>query len=983
MATVACLVGTLVAVAGPAGAAVTAPVAMAVTGPVAAVSVAPGELVLPAAPRAVPRATRILNAGTTGFLWAQEGDDRLLWTEYATGATTALDQRLPAPLRYDFNGWWPTRVSYHPGWYGAGSDTVAVYSVEPSPQVTLLRGATGGRSVPLPQGRSYQGTFGDTMLTRTDDLVFHLLRDGAEVPVTGLPADLTEVTVEDGDARSVLLRYQTADPADQWRHWGLVDVATGVFTELPDRPDPESGWEVTGFRLAPESVLRLRSGRYRLDVLDRADLSAPPITLNTGSFSHEAAYGLVGSRLLAVNPVAPGNNLYRGRPLLAESIDGSRPSRVTVMDPAAYQIVQAPDGSALVAGADEYVEQGDLDWAFYRITPSAGTVQRHRVTPVQPMPAQIHGLALGSGILSTADASTVYAPGGSYGAYRSTWLTVPTAGGAPAVERATLDGLVSGDDGSCLTSDAESRCVRMFADGTGYHGREADSYRDVTMLYANGDSAWGPTIDTKHFAPSLVDLSGRYAVIDGGTRSVQYVGEFRPGAEGVVLQQREWVGAAVWGSTLWSGSAAAGRVTATRLPDRTVVDEFTTSNGCTATHLQAVGRWVHWACLDTYWERGSGVYDRVTRRHQAAPARNVLLGDGYLVEEVSGPAGGLRLVDLRGELPTRMLVDADGLGPDGPRTSWTVDRFGGAVAYADPRHRVHIVPTGIPASALDVIDSTVSNSAADWSGTWWLSKPAGSWQLTFRDAAGTTLRTVSGSSARGVLRAAWDGRDSAGSAVADGTFTWTLTAQPADGVGGQLSVAGPALPAPPPPPPAKLKATKAPSISGTLAVGSTVKAVPGTWSPAATSYAYQWSANGTAIKGATAASLKLTASLVGKRLTVKVTAKRSGHPSGVATSAASAKVAKGKAPKATKKPSISGTPKVGRTVKALVGAWSPKANSYRYEWRLNGKLIKGATGKTLKLTSSMRNKKLTVTVIARRSGHVDGKATSKSVTVRR
>jgi hypothetical protein len=31
----------------------------------------------------------------------------------------------------------------------------------------------------------------------------------------------------------------------------------------------------------------------------------------------------------------------------------------------------------------------------------------------------------------------------------------------------------------------------------------------------------------------------------------------------------------------------------------------------------------------------------------------------------------------------------------------------------------------------------------------------------------------------------------------------------------------------------------------------------------------------------------------------------------------------------------------------------------------------------------MRNKKLTVTVIARRAGHADGKATSTAVTVRR
>ncbi|MGA3523759.1 PKD domain-containing protein [Melissospora conviva] len=182
---------------------------------------------------------------------------------------------------------------------------------------------------------------------------------------------------------------------------------------------------------------------------------------------------------------------------------------------------------------------------------------------------------------------------------------------------------------------------------------------------------------------------------------------------------------------------------------------------------------------------------------------------------------------------------------------------------------------------------------------------------------------------------------------------------------------------------AAVKATKAPSISGTLRVGSTVKANPGTWTPTATSYAYQWYANGVAIKGATGQSLKIPAALAGKRLTVKVTAKLVAHPSGTATSPASAKIAKAAAPKATKRPAISGTPKVGRTVKVSVGTWSPKATSYKYQWRLNGKVIKGATGKSLKLKSSWRGKKITVTVIARKAGHLDGKSTSKAVVVRR
>ncbi|MEU8259467.1 hypothetical protein AB0C02_02410 [Micromonospora sp. NPDC048999] len=180
-----------------------------------------------------------------------------------------------------------------------------------------------------------------------------------------------------------------------------------------------------------------------------------------------------------------------------------------------------------------------------------------------------------------------------------------------------------------------------------------------------------------------------------------------------------------------------------------------------------------------------------------------------------------------------------------------------------------------------------------------------------------------------------------------------------------------------------LELTKAPAISGSVKVGDTIQATAGTWSPAATSVTYRWNANGVAISGATGSSYKIPASLAGKRLSVTVTASRAGNTATSATSASTSAVAKGSAPKATKKPKITGTAKVGRTLQASPGTWSPTATSYRYEWRLNGKIIKGAAGRSLKLKASMRNKRITVTVIAKRTGHLDGRATSASVTVRR
>ncbi|WP_436525409.1 hypothetical protein [Actinoplanes sp. HUAS TT8] len=179
-----------------------------------------------------------------------------------------------------------------------------------------------------------------------------------------------------------------------------------------------------------------------------------------------------------------------------------------------------------------------------------------------------------------------------------------------------------------------------------------------------------------------------------------------------------------------------------------------------------------------------------------------------------------------------------------------------------------------------------------------------------------------------------------------------------------------------------LKTTKAPSVAGTFAVGNTVKASPGTWTPAATSYAYTWYVNGARIRGAVSSSLTIPSGFVGKRISVRVTASRAGFSPVTATSVTSRLIAKGKAPKATKRPAIAGTVKAGKTVRVSAGTWSPRVDSYRYEWRLNGKVIRGATRSTLKLTSSMRNKKLTVTVIARKAGYLDGKAVSVAVKIR-
>lgn len=173
------------------------------------------------------------------------------------------------------------------------------------------------------------------------------------------------------------------------------------------------------------------------------------------------------------------------------------------------------------------------------------------------------------------------------------------------------------------------------------------------------------------------------------------------------------------------------------------------------------------------------------------------------------------------------------------------------------------------------------------------------------------------------------------------------------------------------------KATTAPKITGAVRVGTALTASHGTWTPAPTSYAYQWKVDGKAVKGATAYRYTPTASLLGRKLSVTVTARRTGHTSGTATTTA-VKVVAGSAPKATKAPTVSGTAKVGRTLKAAHGTWSPAPTSYTYQWYANGKAIKGATKASLLLKTAQRGKKITVKVTARRTGHTSGTALSKA-----
>ncbi|OFI38547.1 hypothetical protein BIU82_04300 [Arthrobacter sp. SW1] len=159
----------------------------------------------------------------------------------------------------------------------------------------------------------------------------------------------------------------------------------------------------------------------------------------------------------------------------------------------------------------------------------------------------------------------------------------------------------------------------------------------------------------------------------------------------------------------------------------------------------------------------------------------------------------------------------------------------------------------------------------------------------------------------------------------------------------------------------------APTITGTKKVGYRLTANAGTWGPAPVTLAYQWFRSGVAITGATASTYTLTASDLGKTMTVRVTGSKAGYTTVAKTSAATTAVVAGTLTAPT--PTITGTKKVGYTLTANPGTWGPAPVTLRYQWFRGTTAISGAVYQTYKLTTTDRGKQIRVRVTGSKSGY--------------
>jgi hypothetical protein len=700
--------------------------------------------------RYVPRRDRIYSAGPNGYLHAQEGSSGYLWTSYATGTTTGLGDlsRLESPA-----------------YLGSSSDIVT--DVVSSTAKVVLRDMAAGTAtdVPLAHG-TYWATYGAHVLTqaRTADgnRTLWLFGEGAPAEgtlVSGWPAGITtNFTVLGGDSGTAVISYALGST----RHLALVDLAAAQVTG-----DVTVSSAPTAVALSGDRLVWYAYGSTA-HVLDRADLSAPETTVTLPGTEGTPYLGIAGRWLVVARsvPSDPHNMVdLSGEPLTAVPLAGGDP--LTLLRHANTSVTAAPDGGLLtVGGADS------THWAVREVTDTgAATPTLTEVTAVPPTAARIERLSLQNGTLATQEADSSF-----MGALYTQRIS---ADGTPGAR--TWQGWDGRPVGPYATGDGRAVTFTADSDPVGSYVQSIDTTDEAGFFYLPSASG------------TVLDVTGRYAIVNGSSPAKQYVGDLGVHSDLQPVVTRSVTAASVWGTKLWTPGSATGVVTAQDLKTHKTTDTVSTGAPCVPKELQVVGRWIYWSCGTT---AASGVWDRTAKKNIPVPSGEALLGDGYLVRHDTS-AGTLLLTAFSGGTAATRTIGTLAAGASGRGVTWTVDKFGGPVAYVDADQRVHLVPTGVATQALGVIESGATDNAGESSaagGPWWqwrglLSKPAASWTATLTSkATGAVVRTLAGGEVDGTLTTRWNIRDTAGALVPNGVYTFKLTAPPADGSGAALTL---------------------------------------------------------------------------------------------------------------------------------------------------------------------------------------------------
>jgi surface antigen len=158
-----------------------------------------------------------------------------------------------------------------------------------------------------------------------------------------------------------------------------------------------------------------------------------------------------------------------------------------------------------------------------------------------------------------------------------------------------------------------------------------------------------------------------------------------------------------------------------------------------------------------------------------------------------------------------------------------------------------------------------------------------------------------------------------------------------------------------------------PDVSGRARVGERLVATAGRWS-VSSKHTFHWYADGQRIRGASSAGYTPGPDMRGRRLSVRVTASRSGYLTGASRSTRTARVTRGHLENVSP-PEITGTVRVGEVLEVGGAAWSPRPDSTSVRWFAGRDPIPGARDDELRLSPAQLGKRISVRVTARKEGY--------------
>ncbi|MFE5614989.1 FG-GAP-like repeat-containing protein [Streptomyces sp. NPDC056524] len=712
-------------------------------------------MVIPGATSEVPFRSDVVNAGPHGYLRIDE-ERGAIWRSYGSTTETEVD---------------PTSTvgPYH-GWRAGASDVIAHHE-ESTGTVSLRDMVTGHTAtVKLPAGHSYMGAFGWNVLTRSRpvsetrlhvlDVQTGQLRDR---PVEGLPEGTGGAAVGVGDADGAVLGWSG-------RHYWL-DVAQQRAYPIGVDPLSISGETF----LTPDRLLF--SGYGKVTVFRRDDLTKPEQVRPLTGDPETRVLGMVGKELIVArhDPAlgARALDLPNWR-VDAEPLDGG-PVRTVLarsMDPA----MATPNGGLLVHGGPSVSE-----WGVQLILADGGGrafATRDTRVATRNVPNMVNGLSYHQGRLTSLESVASVGRTGMY------TRTAESEGGTYVHGEREDRGWLSCFSVACPRVDETGDGRIVYGDPLG--SGPSPGVLPIHRLDKD-EQLPGTKIDVGPDSQGVIGSWGRwtaaYAMLPGGSPETRIVDT----DTGRVVRKLPVQSLSLSGTTLWARGEGHGSIVGYDVRSGARVDEVYLS-GCFVEGAESVGRWLHWICSGS--RDDEGVLDLET--DAVTPlgigyGRRAKLGDGLIAYPQDDK---LKVKDLRNG-GTVHEVDAD----LDAGVAWDVDPATNTIAWAGAKGAIHIAGSGVATSGITVADAVTATSVnvrnGSWNPRWWLSEPAASWTLTLRSkATGAVARTLSGGTARGYLSPSWDGRDGAGKPVANGAYTWTLSAKPADGRSGEAKATG-------------------------------------------------------------------------------------------------------------------------------------------------------------------------------------------------